>query len=181
MRVGIAGVGGIGSNVAVNLVRSGITSFTIADFDTVESSNLNRQFYFEDQVGQPKVAMLLENLLRIDPSVGIKVFPERLDEGNILEVFADCSIIVEGFDGSEDKKMLLETFAGDSRPVVSASGIAGSCVDDLSSRSLGNCCIAGDFTTDCKDAKLYAHKVVAVAAIMTDKILTECGHYDGQE
>ena len=181
MRVGIAGVGGIGSNVAVNLVRSGVTKFTIADFDTVEISNLNRQFYFEDQIGQPKVAMLIENLLRIDPNVDIKVFPERLDNMNIVDVFSDCSIIVEGFDGSGDKKMLLESFAGDARPVISASGIAGSGVDTLSSRRLGNCCIVGDFTTDCKDAKLYAHKVIAVAAIMTDKILTECGHYNGKE
>ena len=178
MRIGIAGVGGIGSNVAVNLVRSGLCKFTIADYDTVEASNLNRQFYFEDQIGQPKVSMLMENLLRINPDVDIKVFPELLDKVNVVDVFSDCSIVVEGFDGSEDKKMLLEAFAGDPRPVVSASGIAGSSVDKLSSRTLGNCHIAGDFTTDCKDAHLYAHKVIAVAAIMTDKILKEYGHYD---
>ena len=178
MRVGIAGVGGIGSNIAVNLVRSGIRKFTIADFDTVESSNLNRQFYFKDQIGQPKVIMLRENLLRIDPEVDIKVFPERLDSVNIAGVFDDCSIIVEGFDASKEKKMLLESFAGDARLVISANGIAGSHVDTLSTRRLGNCRIVGDFITDCKDAKLYAHKVVAVAAFMTDVILTECGHYE---
>lgn len=178
MRVGVAGVGGIGSNVAMNLVRSGVRKLTIADFDTVESSNLNRQFYFEDQIGEAKVIMLRENLLRIDPEVDIKVFPERLDNTNIAGVFDDCSIIVEGFDGSEDKKMLLEAFAGDTRSVVSASGIAGSSVAKLSTRRLGNCSIIGDFITDCKDAKLYAHKVVAVAAFMTDVILTECGHYE---
>lgn len=178
MRVGIAGVGGIGSNIAVNLVRSGIRKFTIADFDIVESSNLNRQFYFKDQIGEAKVIMLRENLLRIDPEVDIKVFPERLDNVNITGVFDDCSIIVEGFDSSENKKMLLEAFAGDTRYVVSANGIAGSRVDTLSTRKLGNCSIIGDFTTDCKDAKLYAHKVVAVAAFMTDVILTECGHYE---
>jgi sulfur carrier protein ThiS adenylyltransferase len=177
MRIGIAGVGGIGSNVAVNLVRSGICKFTIADFDTVEPSNLNRQFYFEDQIGEAKVSMLRENLLRINPGVDIKVFPEQLDRDNIVDVFNDCSIVVEGFDGSEDKKMMLEAFAGDTRPVVSASGIAGSSVDKLSTRTLGNCHIAGDFTTDCRDADLYAHKVIAVAAIMTDKILEEIGHY----
>lgn len=181
MRIGIAGVGGIGSNVAVHLVRSGITEFTIADYDIVERSNLNRQFYFEDQLGEPKVSMLRENLLRINPNLDIKVFPESLDADNILDVFNDCTHIVEGFDGGADKKMLLEAFAGDTRPVVSASGIAGSGVDSITSRKLGNCHIVGDFTTDCMDADLFAHKVVTVAALMTDKILTECGHYHGKE
>ncbi|MFT5697326.1 MAG: sulfur carrier protein ThiS adenylyltransferase [Desulforhopalus sp.] len=181
MRVGIAGVGGIGSNVAVNLVRSGIRKFTLADFDTVEESNLNRQFYFKDQIGQAKVAMLRDNLLRIDAELDIEVFPERLDNINIIDVFTGCDVIVEGFDQTCDKKMLIESFAGDSRPIVSASGIAGSCIDNLSSRRLGNCTIVGDFTTDCKDAQLYAHKVVAVAASMTDILLTECGHYEKQQ
>ncbi|PHR24500.1 MAG: thiamine biosynthesis protein ThiF [Desulfotalea sp.] len=180
MRVGIAGVGGIGSNVAVNLVRSGCKSLIIADFDTVEVSNLNRQFYFKEQIGKPKVAMLRENLLRIDPTVDIKVFPERLTCLNIVDVFQDCDLIVEGFDKSEDKKMLLETFAGTGRPVVSASGIAGSSMDNISSRRLGNCSIVGDFTTDCNAAQLYAHKVIGVAAFMTDIILTECGYYEGK-
>jgi len=178
MRIGIAGVGGIGSNVAVNLVRSGIRKFTIADFDTVEESNLNRQFYFKDQIGQAKVAVLRENLLRIDSDLDIKVFPERLDNMNINDVFTDCTAIVEGLDQSCDKKMLLEAFADDSRSIISASGIAGSCIDNLSRRKLGNCIIAGDFITDCKDARLYAHKVIAVAALMTDILLTECGHYE---
>jgi sulfur carrier protein ThiS adenylyltransferase len=58
MNIGIAGVGGIGSNVAVNLVRSGIASLKIVDFDRVEPSNLNRQFYFHDQIGRLKVEAL---------------------------------------------------------------------------------------------------------------------------
>ena len=46
MKIGIAGAGGLGSNVAVHLVRSGISSLKICDFDVIENSNLNRQFYF---------------------------------------------------------------------------------------------------------------------------------------
>ena len=59
--IGIGGAGGLGSNVAVNLVRSGITDIKIADFDVIEQSNLNRQFYFRDQIGQNKVNALYEN------------------------------------------------------------------------------------------------------------------------
>lgn len=178
MRIGIAGVGGIGSNVAVNLVRSGVRTLTIADFDKVEASNLNRQFYFTNQVGCLKVDMLKENLLRIDPGVVVKLIAERLTAGNLASSFAGCDLIVEGFDKSEDKKMLLESFAGDTRSVVSASGIAGRAIDTISVRRLGNCFIVGDFVTDCRTALLYGHKVVAVAARMTEIILAECGHYE---
>lgn len=178
MRIGIAGVGGIGSNVAVNLVRSGVRQLTIADFDRVEASNLNRQFYFRDQVGYAKVDMLKENLQRIDPDVDIKVIAERLTDQNLARSFVGCDLIVEGFDRSDEKKMLLELFAKDVRPVVSASGIAGSDIDTISVRRLGNCFIVGDFITDCRAARLYAHKVTGVAAQMTEIILAESGFYE---
>ncbi len=49
-RVGIAGCGGLGSNCAVALVRTGIVNLVIADFDVIDESNLNRQYYFLNQV-----------------------------------------------------------------------------------------------------------------------------------
>ena len=49
--VGIAGAGGLGSNCAVALARVGIGTLIIADFDVVSESNLNRQYYFYDQIG----------------------------------------------------------------------------------------------------------------------------------
>ncbi len=58
MTIGIVGVGGIGSNVAVNLVQSGVRRLKIIDFDRVEPSNLNRQFYFSDQIGRLKAILL---------------------------------------------------------------------------------------------------------------------------
>ena len=71
MRVGIAGAGGLGSNCAWMLVRSGFTDFVIVDHDRVEASNLNRQFFFARQVGMPKVQALSENLLAINPDVKV--------------------------------------------------------------------------------------------------------------
>lgn len=178
MRVGIAGAGGIGSNVAVNLVRTGVTSLTIVDFDRVEASNLNRQFYFADQIGGLKVEMLRENLLRINPGADIEAVALRVNADNIKETFVDCDIIVEGFDGSADKKMVLESFTGAPRPVVMASGIAGEWLDAIARRRFGNCTIVGDFVSDCEQNKLYAHKVLAVACYMTERILEECGYYE---
>ena len=102
----------------------------------------------------------------------------RLDSKTVVSAFDDCTIIVEGFDGSGDKKMLLETLAGDSRPIVSACGIAGSRMDNIFCRKLANCFIVGDFVTDCRGAQLYSHKVASIAALMTDIILTQGNVYD---
>jgi sulfur carrier protein ThiS adenylyltransferase len=173
-KIGIAGVGGIGSNVALNLVRSGIKLLKFVDFDRVESGNLNRQFYFADQVGLFKVEALKINLSRINPEVVLEASVQRIDRQNCAELLADCDLIVEGFDRQVDKKMLIETFA-DTKTVVSASGIAGPDLSGIRSRRIGNCCIAGDFTTDCDQAPLYSHKVTTVANYMSEFILGQPG------
>ena len=77
VRVGIAGAGGLGSNCALNLVRVGFEKLTIADFDRVDASNLDRQFYFLDQVGKIKVEALKENLLRINPALELKIVNKK--------------------------------------------------------------------------------------------------------
>lgn len=179
MNIGIAGVGGIGSNVAVNLVRSGVGALTLVDFDRVEPSNLNRQFYFADQVGRYKVDALRENLQRIRPELRVKTAVERIDFTNCLTLFADCELIVEGFDRQADKKMLLEAF-GSERLVVSACGIAGSDLGAIRTRRIGNCHIVGDFTTDCSEAPLFAHKVITVANHMSAIILSQPGVLHGK-
>jgi sulfur carrier protein ThiS adenylyltransferase len=178
MKIGIAGVGGIGSNVAVNLVRSGIDWLRIVDFDRVEISNLNRQFYFHDQIGRLKVEALTENLTRIRPDLRIDARAVRIDAANCRALFADCDLIVEGFDRQADKKMLLETF-GTERIVVSACGIAGADLGEIRSRRLGGCRIVGDFATDCADAPLFAHKVSTVANHMSAVILSQPGVIHG--
>lgn len=125
VRVGIAGAGGLGSNCAFNLVRSGFKHLVVVDFDRVDYSNLNRQFYFYHQAGRTKVLALQENLLAINPDLNIRIFEERVVPENIDRLFAGCDVIVEAFDEPAAKKMLVEHFAG--RPVllVAASGMAG--------------------------------------------------------
>ena len=172
MQIGIAGVGGIGSNVACILVRSGLPFLKIIDFDLVDEGNLNRQFYFVDQVGRQKVMALSENLRRISGQVEILAMHERLHDGNINQLFADCDLIVEGFDRKEEKKMLLESL-GTSKKIVSACGIAGAELKHITVRRLGNCHIVGDFQTDCADAPLFAHKVMVIAAQMSALVLEQ--------
>ena len=83
--------------------------------------------------------------MRICPELKITAIADRLTDANLMSCFSDCSVIVEGLDKAEEKKMLLEEFAGDHRIVVSASGIAGSSVDSISIRNYGNGSIVGDF------------------------------------
>lgn len=124
-RVGIAGVGGLGSNVAQHLVRSGLRRLVVADFDRVETSNLNRQFYFPDQIGMLKVTALAENLLRICPDLDIVPHAVRLTRSNLTSIFQDCAVVVEAFDDPPAKKMLMEAYLRSPTFVVSASGIGG--------------------------------------------------------
>ena len=178
MKVGIAGVGGIGSNVAVHLVRAGCTSLKLVDFDQVELSNLNRQFYFVDQIGGYKVDMLANNLKRIVPGVDIETARLRLNSENMLDTFSDCRLLVEGFDEQKSKKLLIETFADVDIPIISASGIAGRDIDAIRVHRLGNCTVIGDFRTDFRSNSLYGPKIAVIAAMMADLVLKKGGYND---
>ena len=100
-KVGIAGAGGLGSNVAMLLVRAGMKKLVIADFDTVNESNLNRQFFFRRQLGEKKIDALAANLREIEPDLALELHDVRLTPDNADFVFAGCQIIVEAFDSTE--------------------------------------------------------------------------------
>lgn len=178
MKVGIAGAGGIGSNVAAFLARGGVRRFKLVDMDRVEAGNLNRQFYFRDQIGRFKVEALAENLLRIAPEADIEQRVMRLDEATMAACFEDCDVVVEGFDGRTAKKMLLEALAPSGRPIVSASGVAGCDLDGIRKHCFGPCTVIGDFCTDADQARCHAPKVALVAAMMAHVVLEKGGYYD---
>ncbi len=125
--VGIAGLGGLGSPVAVALARSGIGRLILIDFDVVEPSNLNRQQYFVDQLGLPKAVALKETLSRINPYVAIEAHALRLTPTNISSFFGEVDVLVEAFDRADQKAMLVETFLSQcpNKPLVAGSGLAG--------------------------------------------------------
>src|SRR5690554_2921117 len=87
VKIGIAGAGGLGSNCAFNLVRSGFNNLVIADYDKIEYTNLNRQFFFYEQVGKHKVEVLKENLLLINPDLKIQTYNQKIEEHNIKYIF----------------------------------------------------------------------------------------------
>jgi len=125
--VGIAGLGGLGSNVAVALTRLRVGKLVVADYDVVEESNLNRQNYFADQIGKHKVDMSIENLTRINGEADIEGHKIRLTPDNIPRIFKDCHIIAECFDRADQKQMIVETVLSkmDDVVIVTVSGLAG--------------------------------------------------------
>lgn len=171
IKIGMAGAGGIGSNVARHLVQYGMTRILTVDYDRIEPSNLNRQFFSVHQIGQPKVACLRENLAGINPNVDIETRQVKLMPGEGKEVFKDCAIVVEGFDDALAKKSLVEDLAGLNIPMVCASGIAGREMDSVKVRQVGNCHIVGDFATDVKDDLLFPPKIAMIAAMMAGIVL----------
>lgn len=125
--VGIAGLGGLGSNVGVALTRLKVGKLVLADFDVVEESNLTRQNYFVDQIGQHKVDASMENFRRINPDANLEGRKVRLTPEKVIEVFKDCHVIAECFDRPDQKQMIVETVLTKMKDavVVSVSGLAG--------------------------------------------------------
>ena len=166
-RVGIAGAGGLGSNCAMHLVRSGVKHITIADFDVVNESNLNRQFFFRDQIGQKKVEAIKANLLRIEPDADIRAVDMRLDASSAREIFADCGIVVEAFDAVDAKVMLVSAFASSGKKLVTASGLAGwGRSNAMRVRKMGNIVAIGDGETSVGDGAAPVSPRVGIAAAM---------------
>jgi sulfur carrier protein ThiS adenylyltransferase len=125
--VGIAGAGGLGSNVAISLTRAGVSRFVIIDFDKVEKSNLNRQYYFISQIGKEKVKALQENMLNINPNVTCKISTKKLIIGAMWKSFQDVDVIIEALDSAETKTHFIEEclYHLPNIPIVAASGVAG--------------------------------------------------------
>lgn len=126
-RVGIAGAGGLGSNCAVALARSGVGTLVVSDFDVIDQSNLSRQYYFASQVGMQKASALKDIIARINPDIVVIAHTEKLNKQNIPVIFKGCDVIVEAFDKDEMKEMLAETVQTNlpGTPLVMGSGLAG--------------------------------------------------------
>ena len=115
-QVTIAGLGGLGSNVAYSLARIGVGHLHLIDFDVVDITNLNRQQYFMEHIGMPKTDALKSLLLKINPYLDIRTDCVKVTEDNLKELF-----------NPEAKAMLvngiLEYFP--EKKLVSATGMAG--------------------------------------------------------
>lgn len=168
----IAGAGGLGSNIAAMLVRSGVYNLTIADYDSVELSNLNRQQFFYNQLGALKTDALKENLLKINPFITVTAIPVKITENNAAQIFSKADILIEAFDGAEMKAMLIQAWcsAFPQKYIVAASGLAGIGRGSLIKSSIyGKLIICGDQISEADEKNgLIAPRVMITAALQAN-------------
>jgi sulfur carrier protein ThiS adenylyltransferase len=174
--VGIAGVGGLGSNVAVALARMGVGRLIVADFDVVEPSNLNRQHYFVDQIGRPKTEAIRETLEQVNPHCRVEAHQITLRPDNIPAVFAGSRVVVEAFDAAAAKSMLIDTVlrAMPGVPVIAASGLAGyGPGNDIVVRKVAErFWVVGDLTAEARVGQgLMAARVVIAAGQQANAVV----------
>lgn len=174
-KVAVAGLGGLGSNIAVMLAQSGVGELLLVDFDTVEPSNLNRQHYSMRHLGLPKTEALKEQIQEVNPFVKVETATEKITEDNVKTLFNGYAIVCEALDGAESKamlinKLLLETDA----TVVAASGMAGyeSSNTIRTVRPMKRLYVSGDGESEAKPGQgLFAPRVQICAGHQANMVL----------
>lgn len=98
-RVAIAGLGGVGGSHLLTLARLGIGAFHIADLDTFDIANFNRQAGATlSSLGRPKAEVMAEMARQINPELEIEVFPQGVNDGNLSDFFSGVDVYVDGLD-----------------------------------------------------------------------------------
>ncbi len=106
-KVLVAGAGGLGSPVSTYLAIAGVGKIILADFDSVDPSNLNRQFlHHQKDIGRLKIESAKEKLLSMNPDIEVETIAEMLTESNLETLVPECDVIVDALDNLETRHML---------------------------------------------------------------------------
>ena len=174
--VAIAGLGGLGSNIALMLARSGVGHLLLVDFDVVDVTNLNRQAYGISQVGKEKTQALKELLCEINPYLEYECKCVRVTPENVKELFTGYPIVCEAFDKAEQKAMLVQELLTQfsETVVISGNGMAGfGDANEIQTKKMMRCLyVCGDQKTDIAEGiGLMAPRVAICAAHQANKVL----------
>lgn len=175
-KVAIAGLGGLGSHIAVMLARSGVGHLHLVDFDRVELSNLNRQVYTVDELGMLKTEALKGILLKINPYINVSYKNVKVYKDNIKPVFNGFGLVCEAFDDPEAKAMLVgELLSNGGRTIiVSGSGMAGygDANDIKTEKKMSGLYLCGDGKSDAYEGiGLMAPRVMVCAGHQANMIV----------
>jgi sulfur carrier protein ThiS adenylyltransferase len=146
-RVAIAGLGGLGSNIAVMLARIGVGNLFLVDFDKVEPSNLNRQHYNTSHLGMYKTDALKCQLDVINPYAVTETATVKVTEDNISALFGGYPVVCEAFDDPLCKAVLVNSLLEiGTVKIVAASGMngTGSANEITTKRVFKNLYLCGD-------------------------------------
>ena len=175
-RVAIAGLGGLGSNIAMMLARSGVGHMLLIDFDVVDVTNLNRQAYLIPQVGVPKPEALKELLCQVNPYLEYETRCVKVTPENVAELLRGYPIVCEAFDAAEQKAMLVQEVLTQLKDaiIVSGNGMAGfGDSNTIKTRQMmKRLYVCGDENTDIGDGMgLMSPRVTICAAHQANKVI----------
>lgn len=175
-RVAVAGLGGLGSNIAISLARTGIGTLHLIDFDIVEPSNLNRQQYKISHLGMYKTDALKKEIQEINPFINVITDCVKINESNISLLFKYDEYICEAFDNPDCKALLVNNILENypQKKIVASSGMAGYESSNIikTKKISDNFYICGDGITDAKIGRgLMAPRVAICANHQANMIL----------
>jgi sulfur-carrier protein adenylyltransferase/sulfurtransferase len=106
-RVLVIGAGGLGSPALMYLAAAGVGTLGVVDFDTVDESNLQRQIiHGQSDIGRSKAESAKDSVAEVNPYVRVVVHDERLDNDNVLGIFEQYDLIVDGTDNFATRYMV---------------------------------------------------------------------------
>lgn len=165
--IGIAGIGGLGSNAAVSLARAEIGRLVLVDFDIVDRSNLGRQYYFLDDIGKSKVDSLTKIIKKINTEIDLITHNIKLEKGQMEKPFKDVDVVIEALDNAETKTIFIEEILSKlpEKPIIAASGVAGyGHSERITTKRLGNLFMCYDeLAKSSDDDVLMAPRVTLMA------------------
>jgi len=165
--IGIAGLGGLGSNAAISLVRLGIGRLVLIDYDIIEEENLNRQYYFTNQIGMNKIDAIKENIEKINPNIKLELYKIKLKKGNISNYFENVDVIIEALDDAKIKTEFIEEILIKlpNKYIIAASGVTGyKDPDRIKTKKLGKLLLCQDNKAlSTEEDFLYAPRVSLMA------------------
>lgn len=175
-RVAVAGLGGLGSHIAVMLARSGVGHLFLVDFDTVDTTNLNRQAYGIPHLGLPKTEAITAILRDINPYLDIQTRTIKVTAENAPDLFGNSPILCEAFDRPDQKAMLISAVLSrcPGTVIVSGNGMAGYGDSNaiITRQAMGRLFVCGDGTTDLGEGMgLMAPRVSICAGHQANKVL----------
>ena len=121
-KVLLVGAGGLGSPSALYLAAAGIGTLGIVDADVVDLSNLQRQvLHTTDRIGVPKIESAKMTINALNPEVQVRAYNERLSTDNVMDIFRDYDIIVDGCDNFPTRYLVNDAAVLLGKPVVHGS------------------------------------------------------------
>ncbi|MBP2068975.1 MULTISPECIES: sulfur carrier protein ThiS adenylyltransferase ThiF [Anaerococcus] len=181
-KVSILGCGGLGSNIAMTLARSGIGELFLYDYDIVEYSNLNRQNYTLDELGGSKAYLTKKKIESTLPYVKCHSKDIYLTTESMDTIVDKTDIFIEAFDNKESKTMLFDYFVGrKDKLLITGSGVSGlGELSDIKIKQIENVTMIGDFNSNPNDGLYlaYVSLIANLEALVAIKIIK--GDYNGK-